>query len=483
MEGSLSSQLHERELEDPRPVIWSVNPGPQSRFLGSTAYEALYGGAAGGGKTDALLISALLYADRPTYNAILFRKTYPEVKEALVKRSWSLYPHMGGEYVGSPYPEWTFPSGAHIRFGQLERDETVMAHQGAEYQFIGFDELTHFSEYQYRYMLSRARGTAGIPLRIRAGTNPGGPGHEWVQARWQPWLGEQRTALPGQVLRYVNPPGCSCFPLTEEDSAERWVGAAYAQRCDHDIPFSRVFIPAKVEDNPKLTAAYVASLGAQDVITRAQLRDGDWLIRAAPGLLFRRSWFHFHDAEPAGYRWVRWWDRAATDPDPKKHNNPDWTVGVKLGVGPDKKLCVGNVVRLRATPQIVKATIKATAELDGKGVRVVGGLDPGAAGVFESDEYYRLLMGWNVKFYPETGDKVVRAGPISAQCEAGNVSLVRGLWNEPFLRCLENFPTKGEHDDDVDSLSGAFEVLVGHPAPSYDGVAKITGTWGGTGRR
>jgi predicted phage terminase large subunit-like protein len=425
------------------------------------------------------MIAPLRWVTNPSFNALILRRTFAEIEETLVERSRRIYSRIAPDasYNAADHV-WRWPGGARIRFGYLERDEQVLQYQGAEFQYIGFDELTHFTEYQYRYMLSRARGTAGLPIRIRAGTNPGGPGHEWVQARWQPWLGEQRTALPGEVLFYVNPAGCHCFEHTDADQMERYVARDYVPRCVHDIPFSRVFIPAKVEDNPKIDPTYVAQLGSQDALTRAQLRDGNWLIRAAPGLLFRRAWFNFLDAEPAGYRWVRWWDRAATDADPKKHNDPDWTVGVKLGIGPDKRMCIGNVVRVRATPQIVKATIKATAELDGRSVRVTGGLDPGAAGVFEHDEYTKALLGWNVRFYPETGDKIVRAGPISAQCEAGNVSIVRGLWNEPFLRCLENFPNKKEHDDDVDALSGAFEVLVGHAAPSYDGVQKITGTWG-----
>jgi predicted phage terminase large subunit-like protein len=460
-----------------RVVDWRPNSTPQSAFVGCGAYEALYGGAAGGGKSDALLCAALRWVHEPNFRAILFRRTFPELERSLIDRSRRYF--RGRATYNESRHVWEFPSGARIFFGYLEADEDVHLYQSAEYSYIAFDELTHFSEAQFRYMLSRARGSNHI--RIRAGTNPGGIGHDWVQKRWGPWLAgadwEGPRAEPGEVLWYVNAVGCHCFETTAEDEVERYVPKGHKPRCPHDLPFSRTFIPARAEDNPANNASYVAQLGALDALTRAQLRDGNWLIRAAPGLLFKRSWFRWLDVAPVGFKWVRWWDRAATDPDPKKHNDPDWTVGVKLGIGPDKALCVGDVVRLRATPQVVKATIRATAELDGPAVKVTGGKDPGAAGVFEEDEYVRALGGFNVKFWPETGDKVVRAGPISAQCEAGNVSLVRGAWNEPFLQCLENFPTKGYHDDDVDAFSGAYEALAGHFAPTYEGVPKVAQAW------
>ena len=193
------------------------------------------------------------------------------------------------------------------------------------------------------------------------------------------------------------------------------------------------------------------------------------------GLMFRQEWFPILDEEPTeGWRWLRWWDRAATDPDPIKKNDPDWTVGLKLGIGPQRQLCVGDVVRMRASPGAVKVKIRETAERDGTGVFVCGAQDPAAAGVSEVESLKLLLRGYRCEFYPESGDKVVRAGPISAECEPkvgekyGNVSVVRGEWNAPFFEILRVFPTKGKHDDDVDSFSGAFSVILKKfPPPAF----------------
>jgi len=122
------------------------------------------------------------------------------------------------------------------------------------------------------------------------------------------------------------------------------------------------------------------------------------------------------------------------------------------------------VVRFRGTPAEVVATIKQTAELDGKGVAIALEQDPGQAGKFESDWYLRALVGWNVRAYPVMRDKIARAQPVSAQAEAGNVKLVRGPWNETFIQELEAFP-EGSHDDQVDGLSCGFNAILTMPGP------------------
>jgi predicted phage terminase large subunit-like protein len=184
------------------------------------------------------------------------------------------------------------------------------------------------------------------------------------------------------------------------------------------------------------------------------------------GLMFREEWFPVLDQEPEGYRWLRWWDRASTDPDPIKKNDPDWTVGVKLGIGPQRQICVGHVERMRGSPGAVKAKILEVAARDGTDVFVCGAQDPAAAGASEAYSLKQMLRGYRCEFYLETGDKVIRAGPVSAECEPktgdkyGNVSVVRGEWNAPFFETLRVFPTKGKHDDDVDGLSGGYSVIL-----------------------
>jgi predicted phage terminase large subunit-like protein len=406
----------------------------QVPFLESSAREALYGGAAGGGKTDALVLGALAYVREPKYTAIIFRRTFPELEGKVIPVSKDWYPASGGVYNGSKH-SWLFPSGARVMFAHLQHEDDVLQYQGHEFQYIGFDELTHFTEKQYVYLLSRLRTTASIPLEVRAGSNPGGPGHEWVFKRWGPWLDPDSTlrAEPGQVLRFDN-----------TKNGEVW---------SEDGRFSRVFFPAYAKDNPHLNDDYVPNLMGQDAVTRAQLIDGDWLIKPAAGLLFKRSWFALVSAAPVQAARVRYWDRAAT-------KDGDWTVGVRLARTPDGDLFVEHVERLRGTPREVEAAIRRTAELDGHGVIVGIEQDPGQAGVFEAQYYARALAGFNVRLQRPTGDKVTRAQPVSAQAEAGNVSLVKGPWVDKFVAELEGFP-EGDHDDQVDALSGAFTMLHG----------------------
>lgn len=438
------------------------NPGPQQQFMTTEAFEALFGGAAGGGKSAALLHDALRDVANPHYTGILFRRTFPELEKTLIESSRDAYPR---EVPGATYNEgkklWTFPSGAKIYFGYLERDADVHQYQSAEFQFVGFDELTHFTQKQYVYMLSRARSPHRLRPRIRAATNPGGPGHEWVMRRWAPWLDPASLvrAAPGEVLRYAN-----------RESGEIW--------CD-DGPLTRVFIPARVTDNPHLMDSdpgYLERLGALDPVTRAQLRDGNWLIRPAAGLYFKRSSFEVLEAAPA---WVtgrvRYWDRAATEEQPGR--NPDWTVGLRLSRTRDGFFVIEHVVRLRGAPGTVEQTIKAVTEQDGPSVMVGIEQDPGQAGKFEASYYVRELAGYNVRLFAASQNKITRAQPVSAQADGhggfGRVRIVRGFWNDALLDELEAFP-EGEHDDQVDALSGAFNALFRYAGAS-DSAARVVG--------
>jgi predicted phage terminase large subunit-like protein len=473
---------------------WEANEGPQKEFLASSAYEVLYGGAAGGGKSEAMVMDALRYVEHPTYQAILFRRTFPELHKSLIERSLRYY---NAAFPSASYNDtkhvWKMPGGALIWFGHLEHDTSVYQHQSAEYQYIGFEELTHFTEWQYKYLLSRARGSNGVPIRIRANTNPGGDGHLWVQRRWAPWLGPPPEdsdaytgprATPGEVLWYVSKKDGERWVSRTEAKAinARWKLAPRLEQLQLPLALSRTFIPAKLKDNPKIDAAYAATLRGLDPVTEAQLAGGDWMIRPAPGLYFKRAWFKFVDSAPAVARRMRYWDLAGTDPKKQKtKGDPDWTVGLLLAITAKNEVFVEHVMRFRGDPSEVESTILATAEVDGHEVSIGLPQDPGQAGKFQAGYFVGQLSGYVVHALPETGDKVTRAGPISAQAKAGNVSLVRGRWNGKFVQELEEFPGTS-HDDQVDALSGAFSRLVGNPAPTYAGLPPVVGKWGGRGR-
>ena len=206
----------------------------------------------------------------------------------------------------------------------------------------------------------------------------------------------------------------------------------------------------------------------RDVVERDKRVMGSYAVagqnqqRPAPreGGMFKREWFDVVDAVPAQARRVRRWDFAATDPKEqrKKSGDPDWTVGLLLSEH-QGIYYVEHIVRDQVSPAGVERMLHATAEQDGKGVRVRLPQDPGAAGKSNAAHQIKLLAGWDVRAAPETGSKEVRATPVAAQAEAGNVKLVRGPWVEAFLEEVSMFPNAA-HDDQVDALSGAFAELV-----------------------
>ena len=182
--------------------------------------------------------------------------------------------------------------------------------------------------------------------------------------------------------------------------------------------------------------------------------------RPAPleGALFRPDQLQVIDAEPAGVDWVRAWDFGATrDGDP--------TVGAKLGLR-DGRPIIADIVRLQGAPEVVERTLLATASRDGTGVKIDLPQDPGQAGKSQVQHFTRMLGGYTVRSSPETGDKVLRAEPLAAQVNVGNVSLVRGAWNQALIDEMRVFPN-GSHDDQVDALSRAYAHFV---APSTTGI-------------
>ena len=451
--------MGEIESGSPQTII-GPQPGPQTQFLASAADIAIYGGAAGGGKTFAELLECSRHVHVPGYGAVIFRRTTPQIRNegGLWDESLKLFPLLGG----APKEHdlyWQFPAGTTVSLSHLEHDKTVLNWQGSQIPLICFDELTHFTQKQFWYMLSRNRSMCGVRPYIRATCNP--DADSWV-AELIAWWIDQETGYPiperAGVLRWFVRVGDKIvWADRPEDLAE------YVDPIDGlpIPPKSLTFIPAKLSDNKALMAAdpgYLANLMALPLVERERLLGGNWKIKAAAGLLFRRAWCAMIDTIPTGTRFVRGWDFAAT---PKtESNDPDWTAGTKIGRIPDGRYLVAHHVRMRGSPMEVERLLVNTAAQDGHSVKIALPQDPAQAGKAQAQNFIKLLVGYSARAARAGGDKVTRFGAFSAQAEAGNVLVLRGQWNEEWFTALEGFP-EATHDDDADSTSEAFNELIG----------------------
>lgn len=195
---------------------WKPLHGAQTEFLKRSAFEVLFYGGPGGGKTDALIVSAIQHVGRgygKDYRAVLLRSTYPELRHTITRRTHDLYPGLGGTY-DKAREMWRFPDGETVALRALPDNTAASTHSACEYSFIGFDNLSTFTEAHYRWMVARCRGPEGVPLRIRATQNPPhalDPAHEqdWVVERWAPWLDPKfpLAVSPHKALRFKGKDG------------------------------------------------------------------------------------------------------------------------------------------------------------------------------------------------------------------------------------------------------------------------------------
>ncbi len=440
-------------------------PGPQERFLASAADIAIYGGAAGGGKSWALLAEPLRHAAHPGFGAVIFRRTAVQVRNegGLWDESARLYAPLGGTPRESLL-EWRFPAGSRVKFAHLEHERTRYDWQGAQIPLLGFDELTHFSEGQFFYLLGRNRSACGVRPYVRATCNPDPDSFVARLIAW--WIGEDGYPVPERAGRL------RWFVRHEDDLVWADRPETLVQRFGPDTrPKSLTFIAASVFDNRILLRkdpGYLANLDALPRVERERLKGGNWHVRPAQGLYFQRRFLATVSEAPVTARRVRAWDLAAT------RDGGDWTVGVRLARDESGRFTVEHVERFQGSPAEVETALRRVAASDGVAVPVVLPRDPGQAGVAQARWLAAALAGFTVRARPEQGAKEARAAPVSAQAEAGNLALVAGPWNEPFLRELEAFP-KGAHDDQVDALAAAFRFLA--PETPRAGQARIKGVY------
>ena len=444
-------------IKSTKQAAFEIKPqkGPQEKFIRTTSDIAIYGGSAYGGKTWGLLALPIRHFNNSKFKAVIFRRTYPQitVEGGLWDEAGNLYPYIGGvprEYV----KEYQFGSGATIRFAQLQHEKNRLDWQGSQVPLLMFDELTHFTQKQFEYLIfSRGRSDCGVKPYVRATCNPEPDSFVFDLISW--WIDpDTGYAIPersGKRRWFIR-----------EDNEYIWADnrTQLLAQYPKSAPKNLTFIAANIADNQigmKQSPNYLASLQALSRVDRERLLYGNWKIRESAGMLFQRGFFEIVDVAPADNQRVRYWDKAATVSSTTNHN-PDWTAGVLLSRDERGLYFVEHVERFRGTPATVENTIKTIAGQDGYYTVIGIELDPGSAGKSEASYYVTQLSGFDVRICPVSGSKIIRAKPVSAQAEAGNIKIVRGPWNEAFLNELENFPD-GKHDDQVDALSGAFTMV------------------------
>jgi len=405
----------------------------QQAFLLLNCKDAFYGGAARCGKSIALLMAALQFVDIPGYNALLIRDTYANLSkpDSLIPLSYEWLAGTDAKWHGAGSnifgKSWEFPSGATLSFGHMDGPMAHHNYQSAAYQYVGIDEVVNIPEHQALYLFSRLSRTKkqeemGLPDRFRCASNP---------------------------------------PSREQVARGAWVKTRYV---DPETRGDRTFIPAWLSDNPYIDAKqYRESLAQLDPITRQQLEEGDWNIKAT-GHMFKRHWFEVVDAAPTNnIKVIRYWDMAATERKVgrSESSQPAFTSGCKMSMTPDGLFFIESMIRGQFSPRHCEALVRQTADMDGKDVPIWMEQEPGASGVAIIDHYRRnILRGFAFRGDKVDKAKVTRAAPFASQAEGGNVFLVNGAWVPDFLDEIALYPD-GLFLDQVDSASGAFNKLVG----------------------
>lgn len=485
----MASAVAQPPVQD-EPIRIGPQPGPQEKFLSTSADIAVYGGAAGGGKTWALLLEPIRGIQNPRFSGVIFRRTFPMIRNegGLWDESAQLYSLLGARPRESDF-EWQFQSGATIRFSHMQHEQNKLDWQGSQIPFIGFDELTHFTESQFFYVaLSRGRSMSGIKPYVRATTNP--DASSWVKKFLAPWIDSASPvkAESGEILYMVREAGTVTWYRSREDLPEGEKDAV-----------SVTFISASVFDNPlmlKENPGYLARLRALPPVERARLLDGDWDIMPSAGKVFSRDWARIVETLPhapqleiirsygtrqeteyvedpnAIMRTVRFWDFASTEKE-LESDNPDFTVGCKMVLAGDR-ITVVDIVRGQFAAGDIEQLVEDTARADGRDVAVRWEVEGGSSGKIVAAGLQRKLLGFDAQGIRPQGNKLTRFKPFANAARAGLVDVLATTWTDTYITELHHFPEKGWKKDQVDASSGAFTYLTQYAVEVFEGPDLFT---------
>ena len=432
-----------------------IRPQPrQEQFLSTPADIAIYGGAAGGGKTWSLLLEPLRHKENKDFGAVIFRRTIPEITNegGLWDEAERIYPLLEAESNQND-KQYTFPAGSRVSFAHMQHEKDKLSWKSAQIPLIEFDQLETFTASQFFYMLSRNRSMCGVRPYVRASANPE-PG--WLADFLSWWIDDAGWAIPERsgVIRW----------MVRENDVAYWADSPEELKEAHpdSTPKSVTFILSTIYDNQALLDAdpgYLANLQALDNVERQRLlgdgkRGGNWLIKPAAGKVFNKAWFEIVDAVPAGGQVVRFWDLAATE---KK--TADYTASCK-GKKVNGIVYIMDATAEQIDPARTDATMLNVAKQDGKDVSIRFEQEGGASGKRDAVHIVTGLSGFDARGIRPQGDKITRAKPLAAQAFAGNVKLLRGSWNERWLNHMHGQPDL-DHDDEMDAASGMYVEMDG----------------------
>lgn len=439
--------------------LLDVPTAKQMAMLAYPGFEALFGGALGGGKTVVLMMMALQYADIPGYKALLLRRTYQQCKMAdgLMTRLVNHLKRMGlDDCWYETKRQALLPEGSVIEIGYAEEERDIHNFDGNEYQFIGIDQVEQFSSYQYKHLSTRLR-------------RPRCPEHKNLFT--QDCKDCQRVgpiiSVPLRMRSSANPTG----PF--KNFYKHWFIKSKPPRDDRGIP-QRIFIPARAVDNPHIDIdSYERQFQIVDKLTHRRLWEGDWDAESE-GMMFSRHWFRLVKNPPPVICKIRAWDRAGSTA-----ADADWTVGALMGLTADGQLVMLDEIRGRWTTNEVDEIQRATAAMDGIETTIWGQQDPGAAGKGEDERIKKVVLpAYNYSSEPVQtslrGAKSLRARPLAVFAESGRVLAVESDWIESTLDELEQFDPEGKHeyDDRVDAWGLACRKLT-------DPVSEDITSWAG----
>jgi predicted phage terminase large subunit-like protein len=433
-------------------ITISPQPGPQTQFLQSSSDITILGGGAGGGKSYGLLLAALRHVNNPEHKAVIFRKTSPMLRNSgsIYDEAKNLYLQLGAKCNDSSMT-FRWKSGATISFSHLSDSSKRYGHQGAQYSMIGFDELTHFDIEDFVYLLSRLRNPS-IKPQCYATCNP--DSSSFVKDIINPFLDDnQQYADKEKCVKhiYISFSGDNNVPIFATDKQEKYL--------------SLRFIPANLDDNKILQdkdPLYREKLESLSHVEREQLLRGDWNVSWTSGNIFRRNWFIPINPTTLPGQYALAFDLASTEVT-IKNKNPDFSAATLLQRNGFNYYIVKNWKIQASAGQVyswMKGVVTESQNIT-KGSMIRGYIErePGSASKREEISIKQQLPQLNIEFIPSTKNKVVRARPLSAEVQKGNVYIFKGSWNEEFLRELEAFPSPNVHDDCVDSTTLAFNQL------------------------